>query len=283
MTVSFATNKDNFPELTVWITSTGRIDTLPNTIESFIKQCTYPNYKFVIVENQMTPESLAFFDPTQIKEKEVEEYLNSLPEKFPDVKFTTFIQPHIGMGEMYNQMLTLTSEYFVNLEDDSETVCDPVDQIIDGIKLLKADPKLLGLRVDLRDDTVYEGSPRFAGTKEAEGIKYVYWNICSGGAQLMDTAKVRALGGYYAEHPIDKYIQTEIHLQQNMRSAEMYTGVSLKYYGWWIHTGPYGIQGDGKNRQHAMYTSLLRKGWFGDGKNRKPLLPLTGRSTSQER
>jgi len=50
------------PKISIWITSTGRFDEVVPTIETFINQCTYPNYEFVIIESQMTPDSLKFFD-----------------------------------------------------------------------------------------------------------------------------------------------------------------------------------------------------------------------------
>ncbi|KKM77016.1 hypothetical protein LCGC14_1374240, partial [marine sediment metagenome] len=90
------------PKISVWITSTGRIDVLTPTIESFIDQCTYPNYEFVIIESQMIEESLKFFDASRIDGKKTEEYLQGLPNKYPDVKFKIFVQPWKKLGAVYN-------------------------------------------------------------------------------------------------------------------------------------------------------------------------------------
>ena len=185
------------PKISIWITSTGRYDRVVPTIESFIEKCMYSNYEFVIVESQMTSDSLKFFDISQIDAEKTEEYLQELPNKYPGVKFKIFIQPWKKLGAVYNQLLEHTEGYFVNLEDDAVTVVDPTPQFIDGIRMFQEDHKLLGLRIDLRDNTVYEGSTRFQGTKEAAGIKFVYWDWCSGGAQFMDADKVRSIGGYY--------------------------------------------------------------------------------------
>jgi len=259
------------PKVSVWVTSTGRFDLVVPTIETFIAQCTYSNYEFVIVESQMTPDSLKFFDTAQIDVEKTSKYLQELPNKYPSVKFKIFIQPWKKLGAVYNQLLANTGEYFVNLEDDAITVADPAPQFVDGIRMLQDDPKLLGLRVDLRDDTVYEGSPRFQGTKEAAGIKFVHWDWCSGGAQFMDAQKVRDIGGYYENHPSDKYGETEIDQTNKMRSANMYIGVSLKYYGFWVHISETSVQGADRKWSCRLYEKLAKKGWCGDGENRKQL------------
>ncbi len=261
----------DIPKVSVWITSTGRLDAVRTTIEDFIEKCTYPNYEVVIIESQMTPESSTFFNLDHIKKAETEEYLRSLPEKHSGVAFKIFIQDWKRLGEVYNQQLANTSGYFINLEDDAHTVADPSDQFTDAIKMLQDDPKLLGLRMDLRDDSVYEGSPRFKGTKEAAGIKFVYWDFCSGGAQFMDASKVRALGGYLDTHPIDKYGQTEIDQTKKMLDAEMYIGVSLKYYGFWAHMSSKSVQGADRQWSRDLYDKLTEKGWYGDGAARQPL------------
>ena len=261
----------NMSKISIWITSTGRIDVLTSTIESFIDQCTYPNYEFVIVESQMTEESLKFFDISRIDQRKTEEYLQELPNKYPDVKFNIFIQPWKRLGAVYNQLLEHTEEYFVNLEDDAITVADPAPQFVDGMRMLQADHKLLGIRVDLRDDTVYEGSSRFQGTKEAAGIKFVHWDWCSGGAQFMDARKVRSIGRYYANHPVDKYGETEIDQTNKMRNACMYIGVSLKYYGFWVHISDTSIQGADRKWSCQLYEKLAERGWHGDGQFRQSL------------
>ena len=259
------------PKISVWITSTGRIDVLKPTIETFIKQCTYPNCEFVIIESQMTSDSLKFFDTSQIDAEKTTKCLQELPNKYPNVKFKIFIQPWKKLGAVYNQLLEHTEGYFVNLEDDAITVADPAPQFIDGIRMLQDSSKLLGLRIDLRDDTVYDGSPRFQGTKEAAGIKYVYWDWCSGGAQFMDAQKTRDIGGYYQDHPASKYGETEIDQTNKMRNAGMYIGVSLKYYGFWAHISDKSVQGADRKWSCQLYEKWNKRGWYGNGKNREQL------------
>ncbi len=260
------------PKVSVWITSTGRFEYTMTTIESFIKECTYPNYEFIIIHSQMTPESLTFFDTTQIDAEKTEQYLQELPSKYPNIKFNIIIQPWKKLGVVYNQLLANTlSRYFVSLEDDGITVADPAPQFRDNIQLLSNDPHLLGIRIDLRDATVYEGSPRFQGTKEVEGIKFVYWDTCSGGAQLMDTVKVRELGGYLENHPAINYGDPEADLERKMRQAKKYIGINLSYYGFWAHMASKSCRGIDKNTSSNAYKHLIEKGWYGDGHNKQPL------------
>lgn len=265
-------NPDNFPKVSVWITSTGRYDFVVASIESFIKECTYPNYEFVIVHSLMTPESLEFFDLTQIDEKKTEQYLQELPSKYPGANFKIIIQPWKKLGAVYNQLLANTSSrYFVCLEDDGITVTDPAPQFRDAIQLIFNDSHLLGIRIDLRDESVYEGSPRFQGTKEVAGIKFVYWDTCSGGGQFMDTLKVRELGGYLENHPAIDYGDPEADLERKMRQAKRYIGVNLSYYGFWAHMAPKSCRGIDKTKASNAYTRLIEKGWYGDGKNKQSL------------
>lgn len=259
----------NMPKISVWVTSTGRIDVLKPTIESFIEKCTYPNYEFVIIESQMTLDSSKFFDASRINAGKTEKYLQELPNRYPNVKFKIFIQPWKKLGIVYNQLLDHTEGYFVNLEDDAITIVDPSPQFIDGIRMFQDDSKLLGLRIDLRDETVFEGSSRFQGTKEAAGIKFVYWDWCSGGAQFMDAQKTRDIGGYLETHPADKYGETEIDQTAKMRQVGMYIGVSLKYYGFWVHISEISVQGADRKWSCQLYKKLAKKRWCGDGKNRE--------------
>jgi hypothetical protein len=151
----------NTQKIDVWVTSTGRIDVLTSTIASFIEKCTYPNYEFIIIHSQMTEVSNQFFALEYINEEATEKYLKELPEKFPNIKFKLFIQPFKLLGLTYAQLLKETDKYYINIEDDLRTVIDPCKQLIDNIKLLQADPKLLGIRMDLRDETVLTAAPDF--------------------------------------------------------------------------------------------------------------------------
>lgn len=257
------------PKVSIWVTSTGRFDVVVPTIESFIEKCTYPNYEFVIVHSQMTDVSRKFFALEYIDEAATEKYLRELPEKFPLVKFKLFIQPFKILGQVYEQLLAETEGYYLNIEDDLRTVADFNGQLIDNIKLLQVDPKLLGVRMDLRDETVFDGCPRFPETLEAEEMKYLIWRQwCSGGAQLMDAQKVRDIGGFITTHAPSDYIQTEHDQSRKMRTAGMYVGINLKYYGCLAHIGYYGVQGGDRGWSVEAYEEAASKGWCGDGSNK---------------
>lgn len=260
-----------FPKLSVWVTSTGRVQNLPLTIESFIKYCTYPNYEILIVESQMTDISKKFFALEYVYEKETVEYLNQLPVKFPDISFQIFVQPFKILGQVYDQLLSLTGDYYINVEDDNETFCDPAPILPDLMNLLDNDPQLLGMRVDLRDETVYENCPRFPEFKEYGDHKYVLWkDWCSGGNHVMDARKVRQIGGFITDHAPDQYIQTEHDQTRKMCTAEMYIGISLKWWGFVGPHGSFGVQGGDRRGPLDMYREMAEYGWLGDGKNRRP-------------
>lgn len=261
----------NLPKISVWVTSTGRIDVLKPTIESWIEYCTYPNYEFVIVHSQMTDVSKKFFALEYIDEAATEAYLQGLEERFPNMRFKIFIQPFKRLGQTYDQLLQETDKYYINIEDDLRTVTNPKDQLISNIKLLQADPKLLGIRMDLRDETVFDGCPRFPETLKAEGIKYLIWRQwCSGGAQLMDAQKVRDIGGFIIDHQPPDYIQTEHDQSRKMRNAGMYTGINLSYYGCLAHIGHHGAQGGDRGWTVEQYEEMASKGWYGDGSKKVP-------------
>lgn len=260
------------PKISVWVTSTGRIDVLVPTIESWIEKCTYPNYEFVIVHSEMTDVSKKFFALEYIDQKATEEYLDTLVSKLPPgVSIRIYRQPFKRLGETYNQLLQHTYDYYINIEDDLLTVTDPCKQLVANVKLLQADPKLLGVRMDLRDETVFDGCSRFPETLKAAEMKYVIWRQwCSGGAQLMDAQKVRDIGGFILDHPPDQYIQTEHDQSRKMREAGMYTGINLSYYGCLAHIGHHGVQGGDRGWTVEQYKEMADKGWCGDGVNKQP-------------
>lgn len=260
-----------YPKIQIWVTSCGRIHYLKPTIDSFIQQCTYPNYEMVIIESQMTEVSKKFFALEHVHERETAEYINSLPGTYPNIKFNIHIQPFRILGQTYDQLLAMTGDYFLNIEDDLVTVCDPAKEILDGIRLLDRDPELLGMRTDLRDETVYEGCPRFSEMKETDGYKYFVWrDWCSGGAQIMDARKTRAIGGYITDHEPNNYIMTEKDQSAKMRTAKMYTGIGLRYYGFLAHIGGHGVQGGDRIWTVEAYQDLAKSGWCGDGTQKKP-------------
>lgn len=253
------------PKLSVWVTSTGRYNFVKQTIDEFVKLCTYPNYEMLIIESQMTKDSLRFFSSVNRDEEKTAEYINSLPTLYPHVKFRIFIQPWKKLGAVYNQLLDMSADYYLNIEDDLVALCDPNEQIVDAIKLLQADPLLFAVRQDLRDETVYDGCTRFPVTKEAAGMKYVIWDWCSGGLQTIDVAKARQAGRFNETHEDDKYGQTEITQTEQMNALGMYIGINLKYYGFLKHIGARSIQNAPREWSVEIYEKAESRKRFGRG------------------
>ena len=125
--------------------------------------------------------------------------------------------------------------------------------------------------MDLRDETVFDGCPRFPETLSVAGIRYVIWRQwCSGGAQLMDARKVRDIGGFITTHAPADYIQTEHDQSRKMREAGMYIGINLGYYGCLAHIGHHGVQGGDRGWTVEQYEEMASKGWSGDGSSKMP-------------
>lgn len=256
-----------YPKISVWVTSTGRFKFLKPTVDAFLKYNTYPNVEFLIVESVPTEESKKVFYNPNIETQKCIDYIEEKMES-SGVPYKHLIQPWLFLGDVYNQLLDLTEDYYISIEDDCVTVCDPREQFEDGIKLLKADPKLLGLRVDLRDPTsVFAGSQRFDGTKEVEGMQYVHWQVCSGGAQIMDANKARQINRFPSGQALNAYGDPERHQQREMIKAGMYCGVNLKYYGFLSHEGAQSVCGDDREWSVSGYKKFIEKGWYGRGEN----------------
>ena len=115
------------PKISIWITSTGRIDVLKTTIESWVEHCTYPNYELIILHSQMTDVSKEFFALEYIDEVRTEAYLRGgLQKKLLPCKSKLIIQPFKTLGQTYDQLLLdEIDEYYINIEDDLLTVVDP--------------------------------------------------------------------------------------------------------------------------------------------------------------
>ena len=256
----------DYPKLTIWITSTGRYDFLKETLERFEKYNTYPNIEYLIVESVPTEESMQVFNTPMIKSAETRELLEAFRDAHPDNCKLWFMDwPKLGV--VYNHLMKYTSEYYMSLEDDCWACCDPHDHIVDAIKVLREDPELLGIRADLADETVRPDHSRFQsagrGMKRNPHSNYLFWEVCSGGAQIVDTTKVRNLGGFFEDHELIDYARPEFKLQEAMRAANMYCGILLKYYGFLMHMGAMSTHGEDRVWSSAGYETMFAKGFYG--------------------
>ena len=251
-------------KLHVWISSTGRFKFLKPTIDSFIKHNTYENFEFLIVESTPTEESKKIFYNNNIETDKCIEYIDAL-----DCPKKIWIQPWKFLGNVFEQLLNETGDYFLSLEDDCVTVCDPRSQIEDGMLLLDNDPNLLALRMDLKDPTsVYSGSDRFKGTKKYLDMDYVYWDNYADGMQLVDARKLRNIDAFLKNRPLHEWNSVEPHISKKMIDNNFYCGVNCKYYGFLVHAGTHSVVGDDRSWSTNGYANHVNNQWFGNGPDR---------------
>jgi glycosyltransferase involved in cell wall biosynthesis len=95
------TKRQDWPLVSVCITSFNRLKYLQETIESFRRCCTYPNLEYILVDNASGPD--------------VVEYIGSL--NFIDKKIMN--RENMGHGFAMNQARNIArGEYYFNLEND---------------------------------------------------------------------------------------------------------------------------------------------------------------------
>jgi len=247
------------PKISIWATSTGRFKFLKPTLDSFIEKNTYFNIEFLIFESIPTIESKKYFNSSLIETDKCISYISSLNIS----NKTAWIQPWIPFGNVLQTFLDYTSaDYFLCLEDDVETICDPNEQFIDAIKLIQDDPQLLGLRLDLSCPSVNETDKRFKGVKRHLVSDYLYWPV-AGGASLCSTKKLRDIGGFLVNHPLQDFVKIESDLNNKMISNNMYIGLMLKYFGVFSHIGSTCVDGRDRTWSSEGYKNYVKHGWYG--------------------
>ena len=247
------------PRVSVWITSTGRIDFLKTTIDSFLAHNTYPNIEWLIFESIPTEESRKFFNTSLIETDKCIKYLEALdvPNKH------LWIEPWPSYGNVLQKLLDFTdAEYYISIEDDCLCVYDPKEQWLDGIELLKDDPNLLGFRNDLSNPSVDETDKRFTGVKRHSISDYLYWPV-AGGATFTSVDKMRRIGGHLTNHPLRDFWKIESHQNAEMVQHNMYIGVMLKYFGSFAHIGHTEVTGRDRAWSSTMYLDMVDQGYFG--------------------
>jgi hypothetical protein len=188
----------DYPKISVWITSTGRYDLVKLDIESFVKYNTYPNFEWIIFESVPTEESLKYYNTPLLQSDKTIEYLKTVPNVQK-----LMIEPWPYWGDAAQALLDATdTDYFINLEDDWETICDPHEWFVDAIKLLRKKDDLYGLTGNLQRPTFNESWPGWTHPKYGKGIfkddehHYAYGMLVSMGGMLSKTAVVREVGGF---------------------------------------------------------------------------------------
>jgi len=247
------------PKISVWFTSTGRYKFLRPTIETFLEKNTYPNIEMLFFESVPTDESRKCFNTNLIETTKCIDFLNTLdvPNKH------VWIEPWPPFGNVLQKFLNFTdAPYCLQLEDDVAAMCDPSEQIQDAIKLINDDPQLLGLRLDLSCPDVNENDERFKGVKRHSISDYVYWPV-AGGAPICSVAKLKQIGGFLVNHPLQDFVKIESDLNSKMTSNNMYIGVMLKYYGVFAHIGAMCVDGRDRTWSSDGYKKYAENGWFG--------------------
>lgn len=254
----------DYPKISVWITSTGRFEFLRTTINSFLEHNTYPNIEWLIFESIPTEESLQYFNTPLMNTDRCLEYLKEVKDTVPkDTDMRIWAEPWPPFGNVLSKFLTVTNaEYYICLEDDCLCVCDPKEQWLDGIELLKDDPNLLGFRNDLSNPTVDETDKRFVGVKRHPISDYLYWPT-AGGATFVDVDKMQSIGGYPMDHPLKDFWTIERAQNEAMVNHGMYMGVMLKYFGSFAHIGHTEVTGRDRAWSKKIYMDMVNAGHYG--------------------
>ena len=242
----------DYPKISIWITSTGRYSLVRQDIESFVKHNTYPNVQWIIFESVPTEESLKYYNTPLLQSDKTIEYLKTVPNVHK-----LMIEPWPYWGNVAQTLLDVTNtDYFINLEDDWETICDPHEWFVDAIKLLRKKKELYGLTGNLQRPEFGESWPGWTHPKYGGGVvddgefNYAYGILVSMGGMLSKTEMAKSVG-----FPTDKHIK-----HGSIRSPENPEGLFgdrilfagyrggrlLDYWGWFRANSAYSVNGYNK-------------------------------------
>ena len=251
----------NSPKISIWITSTGRYNCTKRTIDAFLKYNTYPNIEFLIFHSVPTLESKSTYTASDVGEPKVLLLFEKLLQEYPG---KLWVEPWPPFGNTLVTLLDNSADYFINLGDSNAVVCDGAEQIKAGIKLLDAEKDLLALRLDLADETVFDGSCRFDGTKEVPELdtKYVYWKIYPVSAQLVHTARMQQVG-FPVDHAVGHKNIVEEYPQARLLELPYVCGIDLAYKGFLHHINPVSTTNENRKWRVDLYEDCRRKGNYG--------------------
>jgi len=249
------------PKVSIWITSTGRYDCTKRTIDAFLKYNTYPNIEFLIFHSIPTAESMQTYNAVDVGNADVLPLFEKLLQEYPG---KLWAEPWPPFGNALTILLNNSAEYFINLGDSNAAVCDGIKQINAGIKLLKAEKDLLALRLDLADESVFEGSDRFEGTKNVALLdtSYLYWKIYPISAQLVCTSRMKEVG-FPIDHAIGHKNIVEEYPQARLRELPYVCGIDLEYKGFLHHINSVSTTNEDRKWRVDLYENCFRKGNYG--------------------
>lgn len=252
---------NNFPKISIWITSTGRYECTKRTIDAFLKYNTYPNIEFLIFHSIPTVESKYTYNALDVGDANVLLLFEKLLREYPG---KLWVEPWPPFGNTLITLLNNSVDYFINLGDSNTLICDGTDQIEAGIKLLEVEKDLLALRLDLADESVFAGSNRFNGTKDVPilNTSYLYWKIYPVSAQLVHTARMKRVG-FPVDHNIDHKNIVEEYPQARLRELPYVCGIDLAYKGFLHHINPVSTTNEDRKWRIDLYENCRRKGNYG--------------------
>lgn len=252
---------EKYPKISIWITSTGRYECTKRTIDAFLKHNTYPNIEFLIFHSIPTAESKQVFNASDVGDSKILLFFETLLRKYPG---KLWAKPWPPFGNVLTVLLNNSADYFINLGDANAAVCDGAAQIKAGIKLLEAEKDLLALRLDLVDETVFEGSTRFDGTKEVSKLdtKYVYWKIYPVSAQLVSTSRMKEVG-FPLNHAVGHKNIVEEYPQARLKELPYVCGINLAYQGFLHHINPMSTTNENRRWRVDLYEKCYQKGNYG--------------------
>ena len=259
----------NEPLVSIWITSTGRIDCTKRTIDAFIENNTYPNIEFLIFHSIPTMESLKTYYASGIGDPAVYKMFDKLLRTYPG---TLWAEPWQPFGNALNLLLANSADYFINLGDANMAVCDGADQIRDGIELMEEEKSLLSLRLDLADESVYAGSDRFDGTVSVRprdvdmhplfDAQYLYWKLFPVSAQLVHTERMRDIG-FPQDHDLHVKNYVEVYPQERLQNSPLVCGIDLRHKGFLHHINPMSTTNEDRQWRVDAYEASRKKGFYG--------------------
>lgn len=265
----------DYPKISVWVTSTGRLDLVKRDIESFVAHNTYPNWQWIIFESVPTEESLKYYNTPLLKSEETIAYLKTVP----NVK-KLMIEPWPYWGKAAQSLLDATdTEYFINLEDDWTTCYDPHEWFVEAIKLLRKKDDLFGLTGNLQRPEFGEQWAGWFDPTYGKGVfddgehQYAYGILVSMGGMLSKTAIAKQVG-----FPTDKDVRHgSIMSRENPEGifgdrilfAGYRGGRLLNWYGWFYSENAYSVNGynvTGSESHMALQADMVAKGLIGKGR-----------------
>jgi hypothetical protein len=164
------------------------------------------------------------------------------------------IEPWPYWGNAAQALLDATdTDYFINLEDDWTTCCDPHEWFVESIKLLRKKNDLYGITGNIQRaefDETWPGwfHPEYGGGVFDDGEhQYAYGVLVSMGGMLSKTSVAKSVG-----FPIDKDVKHgTICSRENPEGlfgdrvlfAGYRGGRLLNWYGWFYSQNAYSVNG----------------------------------------